>query len=531
MRQAFETAYSMYMNYNGFGMHMALFFASLIFLLIQKKDKEKKFLFVGYALLFFIICFFPLTAKIIMEYCVGADVYWRMFWLLPTAVVTAYAGVLAISQVGSRLWRYLTLGVLLAVVVLSGTNLYNGAIFQTKENHYKLPQNTIDICDIVERDAQENGIETMKLITTNELVSSIRQYDASILMPYGNEAIKGLTVSSNDAAQIFRIMSADTKDWESLSYYAAAENCNYLAYPSDDTVTQEIAQYGFIEIGMTTNGYTVYRYDKTAESFDGEWLITQYGNAAGSQLIFYTMQDQEGHLIVVDGGWTTDADYVKSVIKSLGNHVDAWILTHPHEDHIGAFNEIWQNPGKLTIDTVYAVDMASPELCLENASWDETAQYEVFLQLDIPQLTYVQTGDAYDIAGLRMEILSAYNDHVDELSNDLLNDGSMMFKIYGNTQSMLFCADVGKSMSDELLETYGESLKSEYLQMGHHGNGGLKKDFYEAVDPEIAFFDAPDWLMNDKTGSYTNPQTTYWLANMGAQIYSFATTPNQIILK
>ncbi len=51
-------------------------------------------------------------------------------------------------------------------------------------------------------------------------------------------------------------------------------------------------------------------------------------------------------------------------------------------------------------------------------------------------------------------VLSAYEDMVDELSNDLLNDGSMMFKVKGKNKSFLFCADVGISMSDYLLEKW-----------------------------------------------------------------------------
>ena len=47
--------------------------------------------------------------------------------------------------------------------------------------------------------------------------------------------------------------------------------------------------------------------------------------------------------MLIDGGHTTDADEVREVIKEHGNHVAAWILTHPHPDHVGAFNEIMKN--------------------------------------------------------------------------------------------------------------------------------------------------------------------------------------------
>ena len=66
---------------------------------------------------------------------------------------------------------------------------------------------------------------------------------------------------------------------------------------------------------------------------------------------------------------------------------------------------------------------------------------------------------------------------MDEISDDLLNDGSMMFKVTAKEESMLFCSDVGKGMSDYLLDTYGDKLKADYVQMGHHGNGGLKRGF------------------------------------------------------
>lgn len=107
----------------------------------------------------------------------------------------------------------------------------------------------------------------------------------------------------------------------------------------------------------------------------------------------------------------------------------------------------------------------------------------------------------------------------------------MVFKVYGTEESMLFCADAGKAVSSYLKRKYGEKLKSDYLQMGHHGNGGLKKDFYKMVDPDVAFFDAPNWLMENQGGKYTTPQNRKWMERMGSKIASFATAPNAVLLK
>ena len=530
MRETVRAVLSMYDSYNGTGMQMALFFSCLIYLAVQKKEKEKQYLFAGYTLLFFIICFFPVTAKIIMEVCIGEEVYWRMFWLLPTTVVTAYTAVQILMQAEGKIKRYLLLLAMFTVVMLTGSIVYNGTVFDRKQNWYKLPQDTVDICDIIEQDAAENGISGKKLITVNDLVSSIRQYDANILMPYGNEVIVGNKAETENASQIFRIMSGENKNWEALLWYAAMEDCNYFAYPADELTTDLLVMQDCSKVG-SNDSYSVFRIDQEKSGYDGKWLITQYGGKDGSQLMFYTMQDNKGHLIVVDGGWVTDADYVRQVIKVLGNRVDAWVITHPHSDHAGAFTEIYKNPGKMKIKKVYAVDMAPPELCLSNAPWDETAVYEEWLKLTIPQLTYVHAGDTFEVEGLAFEVFNAYDDYVDELSNDLLNDGSMMFKVTAEKESMLFCADVGDDVSDYLLETYGDALKSDYIQMGHHGNGGLKSNFYKSIEAKAAFFDAPDWLMQDRSGRYTTMKNTYLMASNGAAVYSFSTTPNQIILK
>lgn len=529
MRETVGYVKSIYDAYTGAGMHMALFFASILYLILQKKDREKRYFFLGYALLFFIICFFPVTAEIIM-YCIGKSVYWRIFWLLPTSIVIAYAAVLILMEIEKKWKRYVMIGFMAVIIYMSGTIVYNASTFDYKQNHYNIPQDVVDICDIIERDAEENGIEEKKLIIQNELLSYVRQYDADIKMPYGYNAVKGLEIDGTGANEIFNIMSGEDKNMEALSYYAVMEGCNYLAYQTDGGMAAKAAEYGYVKVGSNAS-YSVYRQTLKKESQHDNWVITQHGSPQGAHLMFYTLTDMEGHLIVIDGGWRSDAEYVRQELKKLGNHVDAWFVTHPHRDHAGAFYEIYKDPGKLKIDKVYMVDMAPIDLCLSNAPWDEVEVYEQLLTLDIPELTYVHAGDEFEAAGLKIEVFNAYDDYVDDLSDDLLNDGSMMFKVSGKTESMLFCSDVGKKMSDYLLEKYGDRLQADYIQMGHHGNGGLKSDFYKSIGAKAAFFDAPDKLMYDTTGQYTTIENISLMAGQDAKIYSFSTCPNRVVLR
>lgn len=253
--------------------------------------------------------------------------------------------------------------------------------------------------------------------------------------------------------------------------------------------------------------------------------------------MFYTIEPVKGGLIVVDGGWKENASFVREVLQKKGGVVDAWILTHPHPDHMGAFNSIYNNTGDITIKNIYTIDMDYESYKNLHYEWDGFDVYEEFLASAAglgKQCHYVHTGDEIDLCGLSMKVLNAYSaDETNAVSRDLCNDGSMMFKIYGREESMIFCADVGESMSDVILSRFEPEIKCDYIQMGHHGNGGLSEKFYRLTKPQAAFFDAPDWLMNpqDPESIWTTPLNRALMESMGANVYSFHTAPNQIWMK
>ena len=289
---------------------------------------------------------------------------------------------------------------------------------------------------------------------------------------------------------------------------------------------------------MTEEGYSVVEeqgeytaYYKSAQ----EWTITQYASDSGNQAMIYTIEDDEGHLILVDGGWDPDKEQVLNIIQNHNNHVDAWIITHPDADHVGAFNAIFGNPGaeNITVDTVYFPDVDHDTYAAEANWWDGFGDYETFIRItqDWDNVVEVKAGDHYDILNLKFDFFNSYSNRID--GTDAINDGSLLFKVSGKSRSMLFCADVGVGMSEKLIEQWGDELKADYIQMGHHGNGGLNEDFYRLVNPKIAFFDAPEWLFHpaDGTATYDTEIKAAIMESMGATIYYYATAPNKVTLK
>lgn len=259
-------------------------------------------------------------------------------------------------------------------------------------------------------------------------------------------------------------------------------------------------------------------------------IITQYSDDSGVQAMFYTIESK-GELYIIDGGNPPNAEQVKKVINEKGGEVRAWILTHPHPDHIGAFNQIYPALGNINIDKIYTIDMDYALYQEYAREWDDFPTFDTFCNITAgaKNISYLHTGDVLDFPGIKMEVYNAYDDTIINYSDDLPNQGSLVFKIYGESESMLFCSDIhGEAICDKVADEYEDKLESTYLQMGHHGNNSVTKEFISLVNPKAAFFDAPQWLVEGE--DYDTQENIDYVLSTGAEVYTYATAPNCIKL-
>lgn len=498
MADIFRLTLQKYNEFQGGGAQMAIFWLSVLLMFADDRYRKNKDIsnLLGYVFLFLVVFLCPLSAGFIMKYCIGDSVYWRMLWLLPEVVVIAYIFTkLTLNARG--FWKVLvTLGCVILLMV-TGTGFYNVIRPSREVNKENLPAATKEICQYLKKCQEKYGDEEIRVIVSDDLVCSIRQYDASIKMPYGRAVLKG-----EQTHPIHDVLTQTPMQSELLAYRANQYGCNYLAYPSseDGILESQLENAGF-ECLKQMNGYSVFRMSRVVTG----WTMMSYPDASGQQGAFYTFyNNDDGSLVVVDGGWKENASQVRQVITSYGGHVNAWFITHFDNDHVDAFNEIMADPQGISVDKIYTTPLDYDYYMSTLKEWDTPGSYQMFLQLTEGNKSVVplKRGDDFEVCGLQIDVFNAYDDVVRDINqtvNDLPNIASLVFKVSTDETSVLFCGDCHtEQMADILLQDYGEELHADIVQLGHHGNNSFPAYFYDVVNPSVAIFDAPEWLMTEE---------------------------------
>ena len=267
---------------------------------------------------------------------------------------------------------------------------------------------------------------------------------------------------------------------------------------------------------------------------DTDYIITQYADATGQHASFYTIENSD-YFLIIDGGWSENSDIVREVIAAHDNLVNAWIITHPHQDHAGAFNEIMADLQGITIEQIY--DNGFDYEFIKNAGekYDDLLVMENYYQLThtLDNVTHLKRNDIIDICGLTVEVLNSYDDII--LSNiggeqDYQNNASLMLKITNQTDSLLICSDIKYDMDPYLTENLSsETLSSTYVQCGHHGNWSLSEDFYNKTGAAIFLMDAPAGI--SESSNFPASTLKDNLEANGNTVFDFTTAPNRFVLK
>lgn len=242
--------------------------------------------------------------------------------------------------------------------------------------------------------------------------------------------------------------------------------------------------------------------------------LTQLSPKGSRQMMGYLIKTNTGKLIVIDGGTTDDTEQLIDKINKNGSKVDYWFLTHVHDDHVGAFTKIVNNTD-IEIENIYVsvnkiewYEQNEPSrLEFTKTFLDTLSQEKIKNKVVEPTLN-----EKIKIDNIEIEILGIKNPEITENAG---NEQSMVFTINTEKTKLLFLGDTGIKSSEKLLANQKEKLKSDIVQMSHHGQAGATKELYEVIQPKICLWPTPEWLWNNDIGTGKNTGTWKTLETRG----------------
>lgn len=238
---------------------------------------------------------------------------------------------------------------------------------------------------------------------------------------------------------------------------------------------------------------------------------TYRGAAADTGYMCYVLRLADGRFIVIDGGTGIDA-FVDGIYTTLRDQapdptkieVAAWIVTHSHGDHNGAFINFC-GKYKNAVNISMLMTNLPAESVAENAkdSGGKTAVNRTFTAFTeaFPkgQVVKVHNGYSRTIGGAQIEVLYTHEDYITSarmLANTKLwNNTSLIFRVSIAGQVLMFLGDSQVDSNTITSNMYGNYLKSDIVQVAHHGGEGGTAQIYTLIDAATALFTTSDELM------------------------------------
>ncbi len=330
----------------------------------------------------------------------------------------------------------------------------------------------------------------------------------------------GWTQYSNNIIEKNNLFATYIKDGKSVyAYYIASKASTYIVV--SDTCNLE-------------NRKKDNQYKEICDP-----LFTEVKNISSSQCEIVRLSD--GRFIIIDSGnRETDHYQAKRIYEILKKQnvldkitVAAWIITHPHMDHMNACADflteydagdldieeiIFNYPNKT--DRLATNDQAE----LDKGKYTECTEPEVetfFAGLAAAKEKWSElkiitchTGQEYHIADATIEILHTVEDYFPKKPEDLanlINDTSVPFKIKIAGQEIMILGDSATDVSNELVDMWGDYLKADFVQMSHHGMHGGSVELYEHIDPTVVTITSSRSMVDPDSNAYiANYEATAW---------------------
>ena len=188
-----------------------------------------------------------------------------------------------------------------------------------------------------------------------------------------------------------------------------------------------------------------------------------------------------GETMLIDSGKTDLGKLMVWNLKRMGiEKLDYVLITHHHDDHCyglmygGILDEF--EIGQFYHNEVYLSGYSDPQF-----------MDKAIAAKGIPSQT-LKAGDKLSFGEVQMEVLWPKPEDVGiTVSNDDLNNYSMVMRFDYKDTSALFTGDIFVKVEEELVNMYGDKLDVDLLKIPHHGAMSSSSElFANTVTPKVA---------------------------------------------
>ena len=215
--------------------------------------------------------------------------------------------------------------------------------------------------------------------------------------------------------------------------------------------------------------YVYDSYLREPVTVDGEIVIHSIDVGQGDSTLIMA---PEGNLLIDAGTGSSERDLL-AYLDGLGiETIDYFILTHPHEDHIGGADAVLENYEVKNIVMTFFTSTSNAYDAVLDA-----LKKNVYINV-----IECEEGAEYYIGEMKMTLLGP---NPDELGDDA-NNSSIITKVTYGESSLMFTGDAEYVVEARLVSRFRNELDCDFLKLGHHGSSTSSSDvFMDAVTPYL----------------------------------------------
>lgn len=336
-----------------------------------------------------------------------------------------------------------------------------------------------------------------------EILETMPVYDGGSFVDVyeGAYGMQTIQISGTNANEYNAYLTKLSTDGYSLYTDNSIGNNLFATYQSDKYILTAMYFHDLKEVRVTleyTGNYSLPALESENVYTDKgiESTITQIGLETSNGIqngMSYVIRLSDGSFIVFDGG-SSGASQFFEVMESLADDPDnitiaTWVLTHAHGDHVGLVYSLLNNAKfkeQFTVEQIIWSNVSDKQLANMNTpSMDYL--HNILSSLKETRVVIAHPGQVFYIRNAVYTVLATI-EIVEPIVLDNLNNTCVVGRLEIDGRSILFPGDSHPAETGALTSIYKEHLKSDAVQVIHHGYQGGSAAFYSAVDPLTVFW-------------------------------------------